>query len=78
LKLYSPSTPQTEYLKEYQEPFIEAENNPDVTAGGIENANVNASVLIIDADDGAVPNDAGAEPYYSIVGKGRNVYCGVI
>jgi hypothetical protein len=56
-------------LKEYQESFIDAENNPDVTAGGVSNANVNASALILDVDDGAVPSDVGAEPYDLIVGE---------
>jgi hypothetical protein len=56
-------------LKEYQESLINAENNPDVTAGGIQNANVNVSELILDVDDGAVPSDVGAEPYDLIVGK---------
>jgi hypothetical protein len=46
-----------------------AENNPDVTAGGIQNANVNASALILDVDDGAVPSDVRAEPYDLIVGE---------
>jgi diketogulonate reductase-like aldo/keto reductase len=49
LKLYHSSTPQTkEYLKEYQESFIDAENNPDVTAGGVSNANINALALILE------------------------------
>jgi hypothetical protein len=73
LKLYHSSTPQTkEYLREYQESFIDAENNPDVTAGGVSNANVNASALILDVDDGAVPSDVGAEPYDLIVGEDEN------
>jgi hypothetical protein len=46
-----------------------AENNPGVTAGGIQYANVNASALILDVDDGAVPSDVGAEPYDLIVGE---------
>jgi hypothetical protein len=70
LKLYHSSTPPTkEYLKEYQESFIDAENNPDVTAGGVSNANINALALILDIDDGAVPSDFGAEPYDLIVGE---------